>query len=223
MEEGAPIRVFLADDHEVVRQGLRVLLKGEPEIEVVGEASSGEEALKIIEELQPDVILMDIRMQGMGGFKATREVRKMYPKTSVILLTGYDSELYAAEALRAGAVGFITKDCPRKLLSNAIRVVAHGGTVWQNEPLYQSLLIQLPMSKTEDRYGDTRASLDEQLTARELEVLTLLAKGYANKQISATLDLADITIKKYVRSIMVKLGVSNRTQAALLASRLGLV
>ena len=223
MEEGTPIRVFLADDHEVVRQGLRVLLQGEPEIEVVGEASSGEEALKIIEELQPDVVLMDIRMHGMGGFKATREIKKMYPETSVILLTGYDSELYAAEALRAGAVGFIAKDCPRKLLSNAIRVVAHGGTVWQNEPLYQSLLRQLPMSKAEDRYGDTRASLDEQLTARELEVLTLLAKGYANKQISATLDLADITVKKYVKSIMVKLGVSNRTQAALLASRLGLV
>jgi len=225
-EETSPIRVFLVDDHEVVRQGLAVILQGEPDIEVVGEASSGEEAVKIIKKIAPDVVLMDIRMPGTDGFKATHDIKKINPGIAVIVLTGYESELYATEALRAGAAGYITKDCPRRLLINAIRVVTQGGTVWQGDPLHggqpEKELAGEPARAPVAPMGASKLS-EKQLTMRELEVLTLLAKGYGNKQISTTLNLADVTVKKHITSIMNKLEVSNRTQAALSAVQLGLV
>jgi DNA-binding NarL/FixJ family response regulator len=216
------------DDHEVVRQGLAVLFRGEPDIDVIGEAASGEEALKVVKKLAPDVVLMDIRMSGMDGFKATAGIRKLNRDVAVIMLTGYESELYAAEAVRAGAAGYITKDCPRKLLINAIRVVTQGGTVWQGDPL-RSGQPETTGSKEPLRVASVMPPVEaaklpeKQLTTRELEVLTLLAKGYGNKQISSTLNLADVTVKKHITSIMFKLGVSNRTQAALSAVQLGLV
>jgi len=127
----AVIGVFLVDDHQLVRQGLRTILRRAPGIEVVGEASSGEEALALVKEIKPDVILMDIRMDGTDGFKSLKQIKKVCPDTAFIMLTVYDSELYAAEAIRTGASGYITKDCTRELLINGIRVVSHGGTVWQ--------------------------------------------------------------------------------------------
>lgn len=213
----------MVDDHEVVRQGLLVILQGETDIKVVGEASSGKEALKMIKKLEPDVVLMDIRMQGTDGFKTTHEIRKMYPGTAVIVLTGYESELYATEALRAGAMGYIVKDCPRKLLINAIRVVVQGGTVWQSDPLQSSLQGRLTATRIQARPRGAYKLPGRQLTVRELEILTLLARGFGNKHISVTLELANVTVKKHITSILNKLEVSNRTQAALSAVQLGLV
>ena len=217
----AVIGVFLVDDHQLVRQGLRTILKGASGIEVVGEASSGEEALALVKEIKPDVILMDIRMDGTDGFKSMKQIKKVCPNTAFIMLTVYDSELYAAEAIRTGASGYITKDCTRELLINGIRVVSQGGTVWQ-EGILRRATRGIPGLSVEGTGEDTTAQIVEQLTPRELEILALLAEGYGNKQICTRLNLADITVKKYIKNILTKLGVSNRTHAALMAVRLGL-
>lgn len=217
----AVIGVFLVDDHQLVRQGLRTILKGASGIEVVGEASSGEEALAVVKEIKPDVILMDIRMDGTDGFKSMKQIKKVCPNTAFIMLTVYDSELYAAEAIRTGASGYITKDCTRELLVNGIRVVSQGGTVWQ-EGILRRATRGIPGLSGEGTGEDATAQIVEQLTPRELEILALLAEGYGNKQICTRLNLADITVKKYIKNILTKLGVSNRTHAALMAVRLGL-
>ncbi|MES0278405.1 MAG: response regulator transcription factor [Dehalococcoidales bacterium] len=217
----AVIGVFLVDDHQLVRQGLRTILRRAPGIEVVGEASSGEEALALVKEIKPDVILMDIRMDGTDGFKSLKQIKKVCPDTAFIMLTVYDSELYAAEAIRIGASGYITKDCTRELLINGIRVVSQGGTVWQ-EGILRRATRGLSGLSEEGTGGDLTPQLVEQLTPRELEILALLAEGYGNKQICTRLNLADITVKKYIKNILTKLGVSNRTHAALMAVRLGL-
>jgi DNA-binding NarL/FixJ family response regulator len=218
---GAVIGVFLVDDHQLVRQGLRTILRGASGIEVVGEASSGEEALAIVKEIKPDIILMDIRMDGTDGFKSLKQIKKVCPDTAFIMLTVYDSELYAAEAIRTGASGYITKDCSRELLINGIRVVAQGGTVWQ-EGILRRATKGVPGLSGEGTGQDLTAQMMENLTPRELEILALLAEGYGNKQICTRLNLADITVKKYIKNILTKLGVSNRTHAALMAVRLGL-
>jgi DNA-binding NarL/FixJ family response regulator len=218
---GAVIGVFLVDDHQLVRQGLRTILRGASGIEVVGEASSGEEALAIVKEIKPDIILMDIRMDGTDGFKSLKQIKKVCPDTAFIMLTVYDSELYAAEAIRTGASGYITKDCSRELLINGIRVVAQGGTVWQ-EGILRRATKGVPGLSGEGTGQDLTAQMVEHLTPRELEILALLAEGYGNKQICTRLNLADITVKKYIKNILTKLGVSNRTHAALMAVRLGL-
>ena len=217
----AVIGVFLVDDHQLVRQGLRTILRGASGIEVVGEASSGEEALALVKEIKPDVILMDIRMDGTDGFKSMKQIKKVCPNTAFIMLTVYDSELYAAEAIRTGASGYITKDCSRELLVNGIRVVSQGGTVWQ-EGILRRATRGIPGLSGEGTGEDATAQIVEQLTPRELEILALLAEGYGNKQICTRLNLADITVKKYIKNILTKLGVSNRTHAALMAVRLGL-
>jgi DNA-binding NarL/FixJ family response regulator len=217
----AVIGVFLVDDHQLVRQGLRTILRRAPGIEVVGEASSGEEALALVKEIKPDVILMDIRMDGTDGFKSMKQIKKVCPNTAFIMLTVYDSELYAAEAIRTGASGYITKDCTRELLINGIRVVSQGGTVWQ-EGILRRATRGLSGLSEEGTGGDLTPQIVEQLTPRELEILALLAEGYGNKQICTRLNLADITVKKYIKNILTKLGVSNRTHAALMAVRLGL-
>ena len=217
----AVIGVFLVDDHQLVRQGLRTILRRASGIEVVGEASSGEEALALVKEIKPDVILMDIRMDGTDGFKSLKQIKKVCPDTAFIMLTVYDSELYAAEAIRTGASGYITKDCTRELLVNGIRVVSQCGTFWQ-EGILRRATKGIPGLSGEGTGEDATAQIVEQLTPRELEILALLAEGYGNKQSCTRLNLADITVKKYIKNILTKLGVSNRTHAALMAVRLGL-
>jgi DNA-binding NarL/FixJ family response regulator len=220
-EKAAVINVFLVDDHQLVRQGLRAILKGAHDISVVGEAGSGEEALAMVKEINPHVILMDIRMDGTDGFKSLKQIRKVCPKAAFVMLTVYDSELYAAEAIRVGAAGYITKDCTRELLLHSIRVVAEGGTVWQEGILRRTT--KGGPGLVRELTGENEISqIVEQLTPRELEILALLAEGYGNKQICTRLNLADITVKKYIKNILIKLGVSNRTHAALMAVRMGL-
>jgi DNA-binding NarL/FixJ family response regulator len=214
------IKVLLVDDHTVVREGVRTMLSDQPDIVVAGEASSGEEAVQMTKELEPHVILMDIRMPGMSGTEATRHIKSTKPTTSVIMLTMYDSDMYVVEAIQAGASGYLTKDVSRELLCHAIRSVVDGGTMVRSGLLRRAIEVLLRASTS--RKQDADVSLIEHLTPRELDVLRLLAQGYGNKEICQELKLAEITVKKYVQTVIQKLGVSDRTHAAIQAVRLGL-
>lgn len=218
---GDSIRVLIVDDHPVVCEGVRAMLSGEPGIEVVGEASSGDEALLKADELDPHVILMDIQMPGMSAFEATQRLKQARPATSVIMLTMYGNQTYVVEAIRSGAAGYLTKDSSRDLVCHAVRSVVDGGTLVRSGLLREAIqgLLRLPKESEE---GLDRRSV-EHLTPRELEVLRRLARGLANRAIGSELSLAEVTVKKHVQSIIGKLGVSDRTQAAVLAVRLGLV
>ena len=215
------IKVLLVDDHTVVRDGVRTMLSSEPDFVVVGEASSGEEAVQRVHELEPHVVLMDIGMPRMSGIEAARRIKSARPTTSVIMLTMYDSDTYMVEAIRAGAAGYLTKDVSRDLLCHAVRSVVDGGTMVRSDLLKRAMeaLLRAPAGKQEDSI----TSLVEHLTPRELDVLKLLAQGHGNKEICRELHLAEITVKKHVQSIIQKLGVSDRTHAAIRAVKLGLV
>ena len=213
------IRVMLVDDHPVVREGFRTMLAPEPDIEVVAEAADGEEAVQKAEELAPDVVLMDIRLPGIDGIEATRRIKKARPTTSVILVTMYDSEAYVIEGVRSGAAGYLTKDCSRDLLCHALRAVVSGGALLRSELLRRTVQELVRTARGDPPPG---GSFLERLTPREREVFALLAQGLGNAQICAKLCLAEVTVKKHVQSILGKLGVSDRTQAAILGVRLGL-
>ena len=217
---GEKITVLLVDDHTVVREGLRTMLSGEADIDVVGEASTGEEALQMVAELEPNVVLMDIRMPGMSGTEAARKVKSLRPTTAVIMVTMYDSEMYVIEAIRAGAAGYLTKDASRELLCHSVRAVMDGGTMVRSGLLRQA--VEGLLEKPTGPQAKPDPTLAGRLTERERDVLRLLAQGHANKDIAAELDLAEITIKKYVQNVISKLGVSDRTHAAIVGVRLGL-
>lgn len=218
-----PIRVLLVDDHPVVREGLRMMLRDEPGIEVQGEAASGEEAVVKVEELKPDVILMDIRMPDVDGMETTRRIKKLYPLISVIMLTMYDNDLYVIEGVRAGAAGYLTKDCSRELLCHTIRTVTEGGTLLPSRLLHHVIhdFLSRPGKGALEDAG-VSPGLFDRLTPRELEILGLLTQSYSNKEICRQLYLAEVTVKKHIQSITSKMGVSDRTQAAILAVRMGL-
>lgn len=218
---GPIVKVLLVDDHPVVLQGLRSMLAGEPGVEVVGEACNGEEAVRRTTELEPDVVLMDVRMPGMSGIEATRQIKQARPTTSVIVLTILDSEIYVVDAVKAGAAGYLTKSASRELLADALRTVRNGGTLLHG-PLLRLTLQSLLHGPKEGTTGSDPSPLVN-LTPRERDVLQFVAQGYPNKAIGAQLGLAEVTIKKYVQAIIGKLGVSDRTQAAVLAVRMGLV
>ena len=217
-KKGNAISVFLVDDHEVVREGLSVILRDEPKIEVAGEASSGEEAVEAIKKLKPDVVLMDIRMPDKDGFEAAQDIKKINPDIAVIMLTGYESELYATEAMRVKAAGFITKDSPKKYLINAIEMASKGFNVWQGDWFYNSE----NQTKAAGSAASPANTNEKPLTPRELEVLRLLGKGYGNKQIVSALNVSDSTVKKHVYTILHKFKLKNRTEAALRAVEMGL-
>lgn len=214
------ITVLLVDDHTMVREGLRTMLGDEADIAVVGEASTGEEAIHKVTELEPDVVLMDIRMPGMSGTEAAKRIKDLRPTTAVIMVTMYDSEMYVIEAIRAGVAGYLTKDASRELLCHSVRAVMDGGTMVRSGLLRLAVegLLRIPQGAE----GQPDLPLADRLTERERDVLRLLAQGYANKAISAELDLAEITVKKYVQNVIGKLGVSDRTHAAIVGVRLGL-
>lgn len=214
------IKILLVDDHTVVREGLRTMLSGEPDIEVVAEAATGEEALQKVEELKPQVVLMDIRMPGMSGTEATRLIKREWPATSVIMVTMYDSEMYVVEAIRTGAAGYLTKDASRELLCHSVRTVVDGGNIVRSGLLRQALQGLLRASHAPAEGVEPSATA--RLTAREVDVLRLVAQGHTNKAISADLNLAEITVKKHVQNVIGKLGVSDRTHAAIAGVRLGI-
>ncbi|MFI9240094.1 response regulator [Streptomyces sp. NPDC053079] len=215
------IRVLIADDQMMVRQGFTVLLNAEPGIEVVGQAVDGEDAVAKVAELAPDVVLMDIRMPRLGGIDATRRITAPAGATvKVLVLTTFDLDEYVYEALRAGASGFLLKDASADELAHAVRVVA-GGDALLSPNLTKRLIAEF--SRTA---GAPRAPLRERvggLTERETEVLSLIAQGLSNAEIAARLVLAEQTVKTHVSRILVKLGLRDRTQAAVFAYETGLV
>ena len=209
------IRILIADDHSVVREGLRLFLTLDPELEVVAEAENGADALKAASQLKPDVVLMDLSMPEMDGIQATAAIRRQFPETEVLVLTSSLDSGLAVEAVRAGAIGYLLKDTKARELCRAVKAAAAGqvqlspqAAVW----LLKELRDPIPVSPE-----------PEPLTNRENEVLSLLAQGKANKEIADILSIADRTVKTHVSSILAKLGMQSRTQAALYASRMGLI
>lgn len=205
------IRILIVDDHSVVRQGLRMFLRWDSELEVVGEAQDGTQALLLARQLRPDVVLMDLVMPVMDGIAATAAIRQELPDTEVLALTSVLEDNLVVGAVRAGAIGYLLKDTQALELCQAIKAAAAGQV--QLTPRAAARLIQavnVPKNP-------------EALTERELEVLQLLARGQANKQIAANLHITEKTVKIHVSNILSKLGVQSRTQATLYAIRSGLV
>lgn len=214
-----PIRVLLVDDQKLMCEGLRVLLEMEPDLKVIGEAGDGEVALAAYAEYQPDVVLMDIRMPGMDGVEATRRLRERWPEARVIILTTFDDDEYVFEGLRAGALGYLLKDVSGHELAEAVRTVARGGALIEPS-VARKVVAEFARLAPPARSPD--AGLAEPLSEREQEVLQLLAQGLSNREIAAQLFLAEGTVKNYVTAILQKLGVRDRTQAAVRARELGL-
>lgn len=204
------IRVMIVDDHGIVRQGLRMYLALDPEIEVVGEAANGQEALEQAERLRPDVVLMDLLMPGMDGLQATAAIRQALPESEVIALTSALDDALIQQAIRAGVISYLLKDTGSDELCLAIRAAARG----------QVQFSRRVAERIAAGSGDLNALAG--LTERETEVLRCLAQGYANKEIALSLAIAEKTVKAHVGSILSKLGVNSRTQAALIAVRSGL-
>jgi two-component system, NarL family, response regulator LiaR len=204
-------RVLITDDHGVVRQGLRMFLSLDPDIQVVGEAENGQEALAMVRDLEPDVVLMDLLMPVMDGISATKAIRAALPEVEVIALTSVLEDASVTGAVRAGAIGYLLKDTDAEELSRAIKAAAEGR-------------VHLAPEAAARLMREVRAPENpEALTDRETEVLKLLACGKANKQIAGNLYVSEKTVKAHVSSILMKLGVQSRTQAALYAVRTGLV
>jgi DNA-binding NarL/FixJ family response regulator len=213
------IRVVVADDQGMVRSGFSVLLNAQPDIEVIGEAVNGQEAIARAAELRPDVILMDVRMPVLDGLHATREITAMPDPPKILVLTTFDLDDYVYEALRAGASGFLLKDASASELANAVRLVAAGDALLA--PGVTRRLIA-EFARMGGPRSPTRKQIDG-LTERESEVLALVARGMSNAEIAAHLVVAEQTIKTHVGRILMKLGLRDRTQAVVLAYESGLV
>ncbi|HEX5441033.1 MAG TPA: response regulator transcription factor [Ktedonobacterales bacterium] len=204
------IRILIADDHSVVRQGLKMFLALDPELEVVGEAANGEEAVRKAAELRPDVVLMDLLMPKMDGVTATATIRRAQPDTEVIALTSVLEDATVVAAVRAGAIGYLLKDTQADELCGAIHAAAAGQ-------------VRLAPQAAARLMNEVRTPENpDMLTEREIEVLRLLAQGQANKEIARSLHIAEKTVKTHVSNILAKLGLQSRTQAALYALRVGI-
>ncbi len=212
-----PIRVLLVDDQRLMREGLRILLELEPDLEVAGEADDGEAVLEAYAAAEPDVVLMDVRMPGMDGVEATRRLRDRWPQARVIILTTFDDDEYVFEGLRAGARGYLLKDVSGHDLAEAIRQVAAGGA------LIEPSVARKVLAEFSRLPRPPGATLPEELSDRELEILRLLGRGLTNREIALRVSLAEGTVKNYVTNILQKLGTRDRTQAALRARELGLI
>lgn len=210
------IRVLVVDDQALFREGLRAVLSADAGLEVVGEAANGEEALRACERLRPDVVLMDLKMPELDGVAATRRLHVQHPRARVVVLTTFDDDERVFEALRAGAVGYLLKDASAARLGEAIRAAARGES-FLHPAVASKVIAELSRLRA-------RAPVPQALvTPRELEVLQRLARGASNKEIAAALFVSEGTVKNHVTSILEKLGVSSRTEAAVRAKELGLV
>jgi DNA-binding NarL/FixJ family response regulator len=215
------IRVLLVDDQALFREGLETLLSVHKDIQVVGQASNGQEALEAAAKVHPDVVLMDVRMPILDGVQATRRLKRALPECRVIVLTTFDDDEYVFDALRAGAVGYLLKDVASARLVEAIRGTARGESI-----LEPSVAAKVIAEFTRVSSMVPAAQIDqlvEPLSERELEILAWIARGYSNKEIASQLFIAEGTVKNHVTHILGKLGVRDRTQAALKARELGLL
>jgi DNA-binding NarL/FixJ family response regulator len=231
----APARIVIADDHDLVRQGLRGTLAREEGLEVVGEAHDGREAVEVCSRLRPDLVLMDVRMPEMDGLAATREIKQSHPQTIVLVVTMHENPDYLLEAVKAGAAGYVLKGSSNSEITSSIRRALEG-----DFPLNQALAMHVihnlagggaqggaqgapPSPRPRAHKERPEGALPKPLARRELEVLRLLARGKTNQQIAQILGLSALTVKTHVQRIIGKLGVSDRTQAAVRAAELGLL
>jgi DNA-binding NarL/FixJ family response regulator len=219
MPDMPPLRVVLADDQVLFREGLRALLATQPSIEVVGEAENGEQVLRIVTEQHPDVVLMDVRMPIMDGVAATRRLKSDHANLQIILLTTFDDDEYVFEGLRAGAIGYLLKDAPVKQLIEALQMAARGETFLQPS-IAAKLVAEL---KRQTASPASASTLIEPLTSREIEILRSVASGHSNREIAEQFVITEGTVKNHMTSILGKLGVRDRTQAVLKAQELRLV
>jgi DNA-binding NarL/FixJ family response regulator len=206
------IRILVADDHPIVRDGLVAILSTQPDFEVVGEAATGNEAVHQVQALHPDVVLLDLEMPDTDGVEALRQIRLAHPETQAIVFTAFDTDERILAAVRAGAQGYLLKGVPREEIFKAVRVASQGGSLLQ--PVVASRLLQAVANPAESQPA---------LTKREREVLQWLAQGKTNKEIAAALNITQRTVKFHVSSILRKLGAGNRTEALASAARLGLI
>ena len=217
------IRALIVDDYPVVREGLRTMLSTDRTVQVVGEAADGAEAVAMVAEKKPDVVLMDIRMPNMDGVEATRQIKDKYPSTAVIVLTMYDSDAYVIDAVRAGASGYLLKDASRELLLHTIRTVSSGTTLIRTDLLFEAISSLIhPKQAFQETEVSTIQALEE-LTPREREVLQLVAEGHTNKEIGKELGITEDTVKKHMQSILAKLDTTNRAGAVAKVTRAGFI
>jgi len=205
---GDNIRVLLAEDHDIVREGTRQLLEKAGDLSIIGEAGDGEEAVRLAEVLRPDVVVMDVRMPKMGGLEATRLLKARYPQMKVLILSAYENEEYVLPLLEAGADGYLLKTTKGAELAQAIRTVYAGRTAL--DPLVAGTVVSHLTSK---KQGYRAEGMAEALSAREVEVLQAAARGMANKEIAEALSISYYTVQVHLRNIFGKLGVDNRTEA----------
>jgi DNA-binding NarL/FixJ family response regulator len=208
------IRILIADDHPIVREGLGAVLETQPDFEIVGAAASGAQAVAQAAELRPDIILLDLELPELDGVAALRAIRASNPAAKALIFTAFDTDERILSAVQAGAQGYLLKGAPREELFQAIRVIYDGGSLLQ--PVVAARLLRQVSSAPPP-------SVAEPLTEREMEVLRLLAKGRQNKEIAADLAISERTVKFHVSAILAKLGVGNRTEAVGKASQLGLI
>jgi len=211
------IRVIICDDQAIIRDGLEMLLKLEHDIEVLGQAQDGAEAIALVEKFQPDLVLMDLKMPGLNGIEATRQIRANYPQVKVLVLTTYDDDEWVFDAIRAGASGYLLKDTPREEVIKAVKGTALGKTFV--DPSVAGKLLNQVAGKPAT---PSATLLTDKLTERETDVLRLVARGFTNADIAERLHLSEGTVRNHVSAIFAKLEVSDRTQAAVIAIQHGL-
>lgn len=221
MTNGKRLRLLLVDDQSLFREALRTLLSLQPDFEIVAEAENGERALALVRAHRPDVVLMDLRMPVMGGVEATRRIVQALPDTRVVVLTTFDEDEEIFEAMRAGALGYLLKACSAEKLCESVRAAAKGASVL--EPAVAAKMLA-ELNRLSARTGRKVAQpLADPLSDRELGVLRLLAEGCSNKEIGSRLHITEGTVKNHMTNVLGKLGVLDRTQAALRAREMGLI
>ena len=210
------MKIIVCDDQAIVRDGLAMLLKLDPEIEVVGTAEDGAEAIELVEKEWPDLVLMDLKMPGMNGIEATRWICNNYPKIKVLVLTTYDDDEWLFDAIRAGASGYILKDSSHSEIAEAIKGTVAGGA-YTDPSITQKLIRAVASQQTLPA-----TLITDKLTAREVDILRVLSRGLNNAAIAKELYLSEGTVRNYISRILAKLGLSDRTQAAVMAIRHGI-